>query len=161
MSKIFTFIFARGGSKGIKNKNIIKINNKPLIYYSIILGKKISGNNVFVSTDSKKIANISKKYGASIIKRPKILSGDNSAEVDAWKHAVNYLKNKNIFFDTFLSLPTTSPLRSLKDIMNVLNMLKGSDLVVTGSISKRSPWYNMVKKNKKIVLNHCLLKKNI
>lgn len=147
MSKIFTFIFARGGSKGIKNKNITKINNRPLIYYSIKLGKKISGKNVFVSTDSKKIASISKKYGAIIIKRPNSLSGDKSSEIKAWKHAINFLNKKNIFFHTFLSLPTTSPLRNLKDITNVISMLKKCDIVVTGSASKRSPWYNMVKKN--------------
>ena len=55
--KIFTFIFARGGSKGIKDKNIVKINNRPLIYYSIEIAKKISGEDVYVSTDSLKIKN--------------------------------------------------------------------------------------------------------
>lgn len=143
--KIFSFIFARGGSKGIKDKNIVKINNRPLIYYSIVIAKKISGEDVYVSTDSLKIKKISEKYGAKVIFRPKNLSKDNSPEILAWKHAIKYLNRKNIFFDIFLSLPTTSPLRSLKDIRRVIKLLKKCDFVVTGSVSKRSPWFNMLK----------------
>ncbi len=158
MNKIFSFIFARGGSKGIKNKNITKINGKPLIYYSILLAKKISGKNVYISTDSLKIKNISEKYGASVIMRPKNISKDKSLEIIAWKHAVNYLNKKNIFFDIFLSLPATSPLRNLYDIKKAINLLKKCDFVVTGNISKRSPWFNMVKADK--YLNVELLMKN-
>ena len=143
--KIFSFIFARGDSKGIKDKNIVKINNRPLIYYSIVIAKKISGEDVYVSTDSLKIKKISEKYGAKVIFRPKNLSKDNSPEILAWKHAIKYLNSKNIFFDTFLSLPTTSPLRSLRDIRRVIKLLKKCDFVVTGSVSKRSPWFNMLK----------------
>jgi CMP-N-acetylneuraminic acid synthetase len=148
--KIFSFIFARGGSKGIKDKNVVKINNRPLIYYSIVIAKKISGEDVYVSTDSLKIKKISEKYGAKVIFRPKNLSKDNSSEILAWKHAVKYLNRKNIFFDIFLSLPTTSPLRSLKDIMQVIKLLKKCDFVITGSVSKRSPWFNMVKVEKNL-----------
>jgi len=156
--KLFSFIFARGGSKGIKNKNITKINGKPLIFYSISLAKKISGKNVYVSTDSLSIKKISEKYGASVIMRPKNISKDKSLEIFAWKHAINYLNKRNIFFDTFLSLPTTSPLRNLNDIKKTINLLKKCDFVVTGSISKRSPWFNMVQVNKD--LNVELLVKN-
>ena len=156
--KIFSFIFARGGSKGIKNKNISKINGKPLIFYSIFLAKKISGKNVYVSTDSLSIKKISEKYGASVIMRPKRISKDKSSEIFAWKHAINYLNKRNIFFDTFLSLPTTSPLRNLYDIKKAINLLKKCDIVVTGCISKRSPWFNMVQADKN--LNVKLLIKN-
>jgi N-acylneuraminate cytidylyltransferase len=156
--KLFSFIFARGGSKGIKNKNITKINGKPLIFYSISLAKKISGKNIYVSTDSPRIKKISEKYGASVIMRPKNISKDKSLEIFAWKHAINYLNKRNIFFDTFLSLPTTSPLRNLNDIKKTINLLKKCDFVVTGSISKRSPWFNMVQVNKD--LNAELLVKN-
>ena len=147
-NKIFTFIFARGGSKGIKNKNIVLINNKPLIYYSIKLGKKISGNNVYVSTDSEKIKKISTQYGARIIPRPHSLAKDRSSERDAWIHAIKYLQKKQIFFDIFLSLPTTSPLRNIIDIKKSIKLIKKCDFVFSGSKSKRSPWFNMVKKDK-------------
>lgn len=157
---LFTFIFARGGSKGIKNKNIKILNGKPLLFYSINMAKKFCKNqNIFVSTDSNKIALIAKKYGANIIKRPKLLSEDKSSELLAWKHAINYLNKKNIYFDIFLTLPTTSPLRSKADIQKCLNMFNNKcDIVVTGTKSKRSPWYNILKVNKKTKYASVLVK---
>ena len=77
MSLNYAFIFARGGSKGIKNKNIRLFNGKPLIYYSIKLAKKISSiKKVFVSSDNKKILDIAKKFGAETILRPKSIAKD-------------------------------------------------------------------------------------
>ena len=77
-----SIILARGGSKGIKNKNLKKINGKPLLYWSInssLKSKLIK--NTWVSSDSNRILNFAKKCGAKIIKRPKNLSGDrNSSE---------------------------------------------------------------------------------
>ena len=73
--KNHAIILARGASKGIKNKNIIKINNKTLIYWSIkacLQTKSI--DKIWVSSDSKKILAIAKQIGASIIHRPKKLS---------------------------------------------------------------------------------------
>ncbi len=149
--KIITFIFARGGSKGIKNKNIRLLNGKPLLYYSIDIAKKFcTKQNIFVSTDNNKISSIAKRYGVQVIKRPKLLSKDKSSEILAWKHAINYLHKKNIFFDIFLTLPTTSPLRKKKDIQKCLDMFNDRcDVVITGTKSKRNPWYNVLKvKNK-------------
>ena len=62
--KIFSIILARSGSKGIKNKNLKTVNNKPLIYWSITqsLNSKLI-NKTFVSSDSQKILNYSKKIG--------------------------------------------------------------------------------------------------
>jgi N-acylneuraminate cytidylyltransferase len=147
---IFCFIFARGGSKGIKNKNLVKLNGKPLLFYSISLAKKIKNiTKIFVSTDSKAIAQYAKKNKAYVINRPKKLSRDSSYEIDAWKHAIQFLKKKKIFFNTFLSLPTTSPLRNKIDVINSLKMLKkGTDIVLTGTRSKRNPWFNMAIKKK-------------
>ena len=147
--KILAFIFARGGSKEIKNKNIKLINNKPLIYYSIKIAKSIKIiDDVYVSSDSSKILNISKKFGAKTIKRPLSISNDTSSEIDAWKHAINFLKNKNIHFDLFVSLPTTSPLRNKSDIINLINKLDHTtDFIVTTYKSNKLPWFNMVTKD--------------
>lgn len=143
------FIFARGGSKGIKNKNIYKINRKPLIQYSIDVAKKIcKDSDIYVSSDSKNIIDIAKKNNISYIKRPKNISGDRSIELDAWKHAIFYLNKKNIFFNKFISLPATSPLRSVNDVKKCINLLdKNTDIVVTVGKAKKSPWFNMLKKN--------------
>jgi len=151
MKSNYAFIFARGGSKGIINKNIKLFNNKPLIYYSISLANKIKEiKKVFVSSDSKKILKIAKKYGAYTILRPKNISKDNSSEVDAWKHAVRYLKNKGEDFDNFISLPCTSPLRAEIDIkLAIKKIKKKNDFVLGISKSNMSPNFNLVKVIKK------------
>ncbi len=147
----YAFIFARGGSKEIKNKNKKLFNGKPLIFYSIDMAKKNKKiKKVFVSSDDKRILDISKKYGAEIIYRPKHLSQDNSSELSAWKHAVNYLGKKNEKFDNFISLPCTSPLRMQKDINEaIFKLKKKKDLVLGISKSNKNPKFNMVKKIKK------------
>tara|TARA_B100000963_G_scaffold358412_1_gene383025 strand:+ start:669 stop:1349 length:681 start_codon:yes stop_codon:yes gene_type:complete len=148
--KIYAFIFARGGSKGLPRKNILPLKGLPLIAHSINTAKKIKEiDKIFVSTDDTEIANISKIYGAYIINRPKNLASDNSSEWDAWKHAVKWVEKKYGNFDIFLSLPATSPLRSCDDVKNCLNRLDDNlDIVITTTPAKRNPWFNMVSKNK-------------
>lgn len=157
--KVYSFIFARGGSKGIPKKNIKLFLGKPLIYYSINLAKKIKNiDKVFVSTDDHEIANISKEYGAEVIDRPSDLASDNSPEWLSWQHAIKWVENKYGRFETFLSLPTTSPLRNELDIMNCLSTLsKEIDIVIGITKSVRSPWFNMVKKDENQNI-HLLLK---
>lgn len=123
VKKFVAIILARGGSKGIKNKNMIKIKNKPLIFWTIkncLNSKKIGA--VWVSSDSNKILNFSKKCGANIIKRPKKYANDNSSSESAWLHAVNFLESKKIFFSNIVGLQPTSPLRSNNDIDDACKM---------------------------------------
>ena len=76
--KILIFIPARGGSEGIKNKNLVKINKKPLIKFTIDLAKKIKKYDIFVSSDSKKIINYCKSLGVKInYVRPKKLQNQH------------------------------------------------------------------------------------
>ena len=158
------FIFARGGSKGLKNKNIKIFNGKPLIYYSIKIAKKIKLiDDVYVSTDDSKISELSKSFGAKIIKRPKNLSMDTSDEWKAWQHAVKYILNKNIKFKKFISLPCTSPLRSKEDVIKCIKRKNNkNDMIITYCKTNHNPYFNMVtyKKNNKLkkILS---LKKNI
>lgn len=151
--KIYAVIFARGGSKGIKNKNIKLFCGKPLISYSInsaLKNKFIS--KVFVSTDSNKIKYISKKYGAEVpFLRPKKLSGDNSKEWHAWQHIVRYFKKIKDVPDIFISLPATSPLRNENDINECIKKFISnirSDVLLTVTKSNRNPYFNMVKLKK-------------
>jgi CMP-N-acetylneuraminic acid synthetase len=145
--KIFAFIFARGGSKGIPGKNIRNLGGKPLIAYSILMAKSIDKiSRVFVSTDDQGIARIGSEYGAEIIERPLELAQDNSPEWLAWLHAVKWLEDKGELFDCFVSLPTTSPLRDKSDVMNCISMLdKNTDIVITATDTARSPYFNMIK----------------
>ena len=88
--KVYGFIFARSGSKGVKNKNIINFNGKPLIGHAIDVCKKSKYiEKVVVSTDSEEIAEISKSYGAEVpFLRPTNLATDQSPEVLSWKNIV-------------------------------------------------------------------------
>ena len=93
MKNIIALICARGGSKGIKNKNLLKIGKKSLLRISIEQAKKIKAiKKIFVSTDSKKIAREAAKYGAIVpFIRPKNLGKDTTPEILVWRHAVNFL----------------------------------------------------------------------
>ncbi len=152
--KIYVFIFARSGSKGIKNKNLKKIKDKSLLELSINTAKKINPDKIFISSDSKKIEAIAKKNKVDFINRPKKLCSDKSPEILSWKHAINCV---GINFDIFISLPTTAPLRSISDIKKCIQkkINKKNDIVVCITKSKKSPYFNMVtKKNnslKKII----------
>ena len=101
--KILCTICIRSGSKGVKNKNIKIINNKPLVYYSFIAAKKTNiFSNIFVSSDLKNFLSICKKFGANdLVKRPKILSNDKSGKIEAIKHALIYAE-KNIILDMIM-----------------------------------------------------------
>lgn len=116
--KILSLIPARGGSKGIKNKNIIDLSGQPLISYTIIsaLESKFIDRTV-VTTDSEAIADISKKYGADVpFIRPKELASDVSKTIDAVLHAINALEKMGDTYDVLVLLQPTQPLRTVIDI---------------------------------------------
>jgi CMP-N-acetylneuraminic acid synthetase len=126
--EILALIPARAGSKGIKNKNIIDLNGRPLIDYTIkaaLDSKYIKPDNIWCSTDSQKIANIAEKCGASIpFLRPKKLAGDEASSVSVAKHALKWADDNNINFTHLLLLQPTSPLRTAKDIDNSIKIMK-------------------------------------
>ncbi|WP_212750704.1 cytidylyltransferase domain-containing protein [Pseudoalteromonas aurantia] len=152
MSKLFVVTFARGGSKGLSNKNIKLLNGKPLLTYSLNVAKELANvEAVFVSTDSGEIAKVAKQYNAQVIERPSDLATDTANEWDAWQHSVMYLKqNYNMQDDDlFLSLPCTSPLRTKEDIEKLVSEFECSqaDLALCVSESTRNPFFNMVTLN--------------
>jgi CMP-N-acetylneuraminic acid synthetase len=150
--KATAFIFARGGSKGLPGKNIRALGGKPLIAWSIehaLAVKRIE--RVIVSTDSDEIAAAAREYGAEVpFIRPAELARDDSPEWLAWRHALNYLLDKNgALPGVMVSVPTTAPLRLPLDIENCLDEYeKGdADMVITVTDPHRSPYFNMVKAN--------------
>jgi CMP-N-acetylneuraminic acid synthetase len=157
MKNIYALICARGGSKGIKNKNLLLINNKSLIARSILIAKKCKYiKKVFVSTDSKKIAQEAIRYGAEVpFLRPKNLSKDNTPEIQVWKHAINYLeKVKNLKTDFIVNIPTTAPLRTLNDVNSCIKkaIKNNFDMIFTATEAYRNPFFNLVKINKNRVI---------
>lgn len=154
---IVSIIPARAGSKGIKGKNIISFENKPLIAHSIIISKKSSFiNNTFVWTDSKKIAKISKKYGAEVpLLRPKRISGDKSLDIDVLKHFYNwYLKIHRKRIDLIVHLRATSPYRKINIIDKAISLMKKNKTFTSlrsFKIAKNTPFKMWRKKNNKAV----------
>lgn len=151
MKRICT-INVRGGSKGVKDKNIRLLGDKPLIAYSIIQAK-LSGlfSYIAVSSDSKEILAIAKQYGADIlIKRPPELATDQAAKLDAIKHCLQEAeKITSEIFDIIVDLDATSPLRDVEDIKEAVNLFESSKVsnVITGMPARRSPYFNMVEIN--------------
>jgi N-acylneuraminate cytidylyltransferase len=147
----YACIFARSGSKGMVKKNIQTFNGKPLISWTVELALQIRQiDKVFVSTDSKEIAEIARVAGAIVpFIRPSELATDTSPEWHSWQHFINFLADKDGKVpEVFLSLPPTSPLRSTIDVENCLQEFKKgrADFVVGITPSERNPYFNMVKK---------------
>ena len=119
---IVAIIPARGGSKGIPKKNIINFCGKPLISWTIeeVLGSKLI-NDIYVSSDADDILEISKNYGAKVVKRPKTIARDNSTSEEALKHAIAFIRRKvKEKIDIIVFCQATSPLRTSKDIDNAI-----------------------------------------
>ena len=127
--KIIAVIPARKNSKGIKKKNLIKLNGLPLISYSIDYAKKSKLiDRIFVSTDGEKIASVSKKFGSEIIIRPKNLSNDIIMPDHAVVHAINYVeKVLNYNFDYVVFLQPTTPLRKLDELDEAIKLCVKKD----------------------------------
>lgn len=111
--RILAIIPARGGSKGIKNKNIVDLCGKPLIAYTIEAAKKSKYiDEVIVSTDSDKIAKVSEQFGAEVpFKRPEYLATDTAKSIEVVLHCIEELKKNNNTFDYCILLQPTQPLR--------------------------------------------------
>jgi CMP-N-acetylneuraminic acid synthetase len=146
---IICLIFARGGSKGLPNKNIRPLSGKPLIQWAIETAFEVSEiSRVIVSTDSLEIAEIAMACGAEVpFMRPNYLASDTAAELDAWKHALTYLRDEELVMPTVMvSLPVTAPLRTAEDVSNAIQLFcsTDSDLVVAVSEAHRNPYFNML-----------------
>lgn len=119
---ILAIITARGGSKGLPGKNIKEIGGKPLIGWTLEQAKASRYiDDIFVSTDSKEIAAVSEMFDVVVPElRPDILAQDTTPSTDVIEYTINYMESKNKFFDYFLLLEPTSPLRKENDIDNII-----------------------------------------
>lgn len=150
----WAIITARKGSKRLKNKNIKKLVNKPLIEYTYINTRNTLLDKIILSTDCDISINIAQKYKHIEIpfKRPSELSEDNSTSIDVVKHCLNFYKNKNIELpDYILILQPTSPQRTNKDINFVIEYLnKKNNYNSLTTVSKIKNMKNLLHEQKKI-----------
>ena len=141
--KYLAIIPARGGSKRLPNKNILDLNGKPLIAWSIEAAKKNKYiNNIVVTSDSEKILDIANKYNIKTIKRPDFLATDTATTFDTIKHTIDSLQEK---YEYIVLLQPTSPLRNEKHIDEAIELLekKNADAVISVCETEHSPlWSN-------------------
>ena len=132
--KILIFIPARGGSKGIPGKNLVELNGKPLIQYTLETTLDLITNKTiewipFISTDDEKIATFCRNQGFNLeYKRPKELSGDKSPMMEAIWDALKWLEqNKNLTPNAVLLLQPTSPLRKETEIIKAIKQAENEE----------------------------------
>ncbi|TDM09556.1 MAG: flagellar modification protein B [Ideonella sp. MAG2] len=148
MNRICT-ICARGGSKGVPNKNIRSLLGKPLIAHSIqqALDSQLFAA-VAVSSDSDDILDVARRAGASLlIKRPDALATDQAAKLPVIQHCLLQAEAEaGRTFDVVVDLDATAPLRAVEDIVAATQMLEdtGVQNVITAMPARRSPYFNMV-----------------
>lgn len=148
-SRILCTICARGGSKGVANKNIKPLLGKPLIAYTIEQAQQTGlFEHIIVSTDSDEIARTAQEYGAEVFfKRPAELSTDNAPKIPVIRHA--FCESEKHFqktFDALIDLDATSPLRNAADIQEAFNLFSSGhyDNLITAMPSRRSPYFNLI-----------------
>ena len=152
--KILLTIAARGGSKGVKNKNIRILYGKPLIAYTIMQAKKWGkADRVICSTDSFEIAQIAKKFGAEVpFLRPTALATDSSGKIDVLRHALKSAEQKyNETYSLVIDLDVTAPIRNISDIDGAYKMFikNKPKSVFSVTACRKNPYFNMVEINHK------------
>lgn len=118
---MLALIPARAGSKGIKNKNLALLNNKPLLYYTIEAAKQASCvDEIVVSSDGDSILEYAKSCGAKILKRPENLASDTATSAEVVLHTLEHFRDCN----ELILLQPTSPLRDSGDITEAYQIFK-------------------------------------
>lgn len=153
--EILITICARGGSKGIPNKNIKNLNNIPLIEYTIkhaLEFSKYFKADIALSTDSIDIKNVAKKCGLTTnYVRPESVSYDNTGKIETISHLLNFEEiNRSKNYDFILDLDVSSPLRNIKDLLSAFEIInEKADALNLFSVNNanRNPYFNMVEQN--------------
>ena len=153
--KILITLCARGGSKGIPGKNIIDINGKPLIAYSIELAKNLLPQyqiDIALSTDVKEIKNVANEWGLSTpYNRPTELASDQAGKVQTIHHLLRFEEKRlNKGYDYILDLDVSSPLRTKEDVENAFELIHSDTNALSlfsVNPSHRNPYFNMVEQN--------------
>jgi len=142
---------ARGGSKRLPRKNILDLNGKPLVAWSIEAGLNSRYiDKVIVTSDDNEILKISKKYGASTIKRPYELANDTATTIDTVRHAIESMDKT---YDYVVLLQPTSPLRTCTHIDEAIELLdkKNANAIISVCEMEHNPlWSNTLPKDRSL-----------
>ena len=155
--KYLVIIPARGGSKGIPNKNIIDLGGKPLISYTVKEALSLfSSEDICVSTDDNKIMSVVTSLGLQIpFSRPASLATDTASSRDVLVHAINHYQDLGNHYDAIILLQPTSPFRTSKHIKDAISIYESSndiDMVVSVKESKSNPYFNLFEEDENLSL---------
>jgi N-acylneuraminate cytidylyltransferase/CMP-N,N'-diacetyllegionaminic acid synthase len=151
--KVLATICARGGSKGLRGKNIKTLHGKPLIQYTLECARRSARVDRFVvSTDSAEIINVVRSLGYDVeYRRPPELATDTIAKIDAIRHVTEFVEETHDFFpDIVVDLDIGVPLRQPEDVDRAVETLwqdPSMDAVVTVYHGERNPYFNMVQQS--------------
>lgn len=153
--KVLGLIPARGGSKGIPHKNISEVAGKPLIAWSIEVAKHCSLlDRTIVSTDDLQIAEVATTYGAEVpFLRPAEFATDDTPDFPVYNHALRWLAdNENYYPDIVVWLRPTTPLRSVEDVRNAIDIFveNGADCVRSVCLVEHHPFWMKRLENQKL-----------
>ncbi len=145
-------ICARGGSEGVKGKNIRPLLGKPLIVYSIEQARQTGlFAAIAVDSDSEEILSVAAGAGVDyLIRRPAELATRTAPKLPVIRHCVEAVeKLAGDRYETIVDLDATSPLRNVEDIIRVVELLESRQVsnVITGTPARRSPYFNLVELN--------------
>lgn len=129
--KVVTLIPARGGSKEIPNKNLVKLGGVPLLSYSCRVSKASNSSETWVSTDCQSITKFAKEEGCNVIPRPSELCTDHSKSDDALVHF-----SKHVDFDILVFQQATSPFISPLDINKGIKMVESGSFDSAFAVTK-------------------------
>jgi spore coat polysaccharide biosynthesis predicted glycosyltransferase SpsG/CMP-N-acetylneuraminic acid synthetase len=142
---------ARSGSKTVSRQNLRLVDDKPLLYYVLNTALQYT-SNVFVSTDSEEIKEISTMYGANVVLRPKSLTKDSTPLEDIIYHALSELNKKNMFFNKCLILNPKFPLIKLSTIKKFFSNLNAKTQIISGYVDDANTNYGIIEsKNNHLV----------
>lgn len=144
--KIIALVPARGGSKGIKLKNLKKIKNKTLIEITSEFIDKLKIVDLkILNSENHRILKIGKKLKFMNILRPKRLSKDNVTDYPLIKFTLNELKKKKLHFDYLIYLPPTTPTRKIEHLKDTLKKVIKKKAFGAWSVTKIDKKYHPLK----------------
>ena len=147
--KVLLTVAARGGSKGVKNKNIRELCGFPLIAHSILQAKRWGrADKIVCSTDSPAIAEVARRYGAEVpFLRPAELAGDTAGKIDVLRHCLQTIEvGSGAKYDVIVDLDATAPIREVADINGAFELFlaRRPKSVFSVTPARKNPYFNMV-----------------
>ena len=141
--RTLALIAARGGSKGIPQKNLIDLCGQPLLAWSVQQAKNAKGvTEVAVSSDCDDILDVASRLGAIAVRRPEVISGDTATSETAWLHALETVERDGGTFDRIVALQSTSPIREPSDIDAALEQFERESLDSLLTVAEVEDFFN-------------------